>query len=42
MEFRKMVLMIIYSGQQRRPDAKNRLLDSAGESEGGMGKARVG
>ena len=36
MEFRKTVLMILHSGQQRRPDVKDRLLDLVGEGEGGM------
>ena len=36
MEFRKMVMMILYERQQRDTDVKNRLLDSVGEGEGGM------
>ena len=36
MEFRKMVMMTLYMKQQRDTDVKNRLLDSVGESEGGM------
>ena len=35
MEFRKMVMMSLYAGQQKR-DLKNRLLDSVGEGEGEM------
>ena len=35
MEFRKMVITILYARQQKRPDA-NRLLDYVGESECGM------
>ena len=44
MEFRKMVMMTLYVRQQKRHkeqrytqrDTKNRLLDSVGESKGGM------
>ena len=36
MEFRNMVMMILYERQQRDTDVKNRLLDSVGEGEGGM------
>ena len=36
MEFRKMIMMILYARQQKRDtDIKNRFLDSVGESEGG-------
>ena len=31
-----MVMMTLYMKQQRDTDVKNRLLDSVGESEGGM------
>ena len=36
MEFRKMVMMILYARQQRDTDVKNRFLDYVGEGEGGM------
>ena len=36
MEFRKMVVMILYAGQQKDTDVKNRLLDAVGEGEGEM------
>ena len=36
LEFRKMVMMTLYTRQKRDTDVKNRLLDSEGESEGGM------
>ena len=36
MEFRKMVVMILYARQQKDTDVKNRLLDAVGEGEGEM------
>ena len=37
MEFRKMVMMILYARQQKKDtDVKNRLFDSVGEGKGGM------
>ena len=36
MEFRKMVMMILYASSKRDTDKKNRLLDSVREGEGGM------
>ena len=36
MEFRKMVMMILYGVSQRETDVKNRLLESVGEGQGGM------
>ena len=36
MKFRKMVTMTLYARRQKRHDAKNSLLDSVGEGEGGM------
>ena len=34
MEFRKVVMMILYVDSKRDTDIKNRLLDSVGEGEG--------
>ena len=36
MEFRKMVMMILYARQQKRYIYKNKLLDFVGEGKGGM------
>ena len=37
MEFRKMIMMILYARQQKRDtDIKNRILDSVGEGKGAM------
>ena len=36
MEFRKMVTITLYAKQKKRTAVQNRLLDSAGEGEGGM------
>ena len=36
MEFKKMVMMIIYIRQQNRHRYKDQTLDSVGEGEGGM------
>ena len=36
MESRKIVMMNLFAGQQQRCNAKNRLVDTAGEGEGGM------
>ena len=35
MESRKMVLMILFAGSSREADIENRLVDTAGEGEGG-------
>ena len=34
MNSRKMVLMNLFAGQQRRPSTENRLVDTVGEGEG--------
>ena len=36
MKFRKMITMILHAGQKGGTDVKNRILNSAGEGEGGM------
>ena len=36
MEFRNMVMIILYARQKKRQIYKNRLLYSVGEGEGGM------
>ena len=36
MEFRKMVMIILYANSKRDTDVKNRIWGSVGEDEGGM------
>ena len=36
MEFKKMIMIILYAKRKRDIDVQNRLLDSVGEGEGGM------